>query len=157
LPGCESARGGRVASTARASWSRGLTRFAAVFACLAFALGSVSAVGATLDARPDGTLLLTALGERFVVRAADAAKISVSRPNRKNCIEDEFGTLGGDPKPPHSLGNTLARWLVDPVQARCFESLAPTDAGEGLGVFTRVARCGAAASLIPLALVGLIA
>jgi len=90
---------------------------------------------ASLESRPDGTLLLTVLGEKLVVRAEDAEQVRITGRNAQTCVEDEFGKLGFDPKPPQSLGNSLARWLADPVKARCFESLAPTEVGDGRGVF----------------------
>ena len=101
--------------------------FVASIASFSWMVGTISASPASLEAHPGGTLLLTVLGERLLFRSDDEKRIIINGRNATTCLEGD-GDLGFDPKPPQSLYNTLARWLVDPVKARCFEALAPTSA-----------------------------
>jgi hypothetical protein len=91
-------------------------------------LSATSAPAADLQARPDGTLLLTVLGEKVVIPRQYADRVFVFGRNYKTCVEDDpHPRFELAKQPPESLQNSLQRWLVDPIKAKCFESLAPTE------------------------------
>jgi hypothetical protein len=79
---------------------------------------------ASIERRPDGTLLVKAQGEHFVFSERDERRISFLGPKLRLCAENyDFR----DPNPFKDLYGSLARWLHDPQLAPCFDSLVPTD------------------------------
>jgi len=111
--------------------------------CLSACLGAIllgdnatSAPAASLQERPDGKLLLTVLGEKAVIPRQFADRVFVFGRNAKTCVEDDpHPHFQLATEPPESLQNSLQRWLVDPIKAKCFESLAPTEKVDGISDF----------------------
>jgi hypothetical protein len=79
---------------------------------------------ASIERRPDGTLLVTAEGEHFTFSQRDERRIFFLGPKLRGCAKTyDFR----DPSPFKDLYGSLARWLDDPELAPCFDGLAPTD------------------------------
>jgi hypothetical protein len=102
------------------TWRRAIRAVSAGAALLLSAL--TPAHPASIERRPDGTLLVKAQGEHFVFSERDERRIFFLGPKLRRCAGNyDFR----DPNPFKDLYDSLARWLHDPQLAP--RSLVPTD------------------------------
>jgi len=104
------------------TWRRAIRAVAAGATLLLSPL--TSAYPASIERRPDGTLLVKARGEHFVFSERDEQRIFFLGPKLRRCAENHDFR---DPNPFNDLYDSLARWLHDLQLAPCFDSLVPTD------------------------------